>query len=281
MGADPPARRRALEAVLAAVLALAAAACTFLLCGHPEFRPPPRRLPAHRRRRLRTGDLLLCRTSNTDFRLSTALTGALYSHVSVIISARDAYRSPLRARHPLVFESNSTGHTPYPDLATGTAHGGWQLHPLHLRLHEYSRRGGWAAVRQLRGGRSLSARLDMVLPGAGAGAGGERRRPDPRAQRFPSGLRMARTAGALSVRDRLGLRGGGGAGGAAADREQDLCCSAFVAHWLQLNKVIQPSVPLHHIYPQMFARVGRTRRGLDTRLGLLDPYSFDPPCVLA
>ena len=250
--------------VLLVLLALGSPVWLGLECAHPSFRPPRRVLLPRVVRRLRTGDLLLCRTANEDFRLSTAATGAHYSHVGVVVGADDAFIA-LGVREPLVLESCCRGHTPYPDLATGERREGWQTHPLSRRVHEYRRRGGWATVRRLRGGGPLRARL------------GELGR-DARTGLFPSGLQMLRAAGLRSVCDRW-------PGCPWKPRRRlvtrALCCSVFVARWYRENGVLDlaPGLPLQWVYPQMFGR-GSARRALDRRLPLRGGFSFDPPASL-
>ena len=70
-----------LKVLAALLLALAVYAFTW---GPPAVHPPTTTASY---RSLRTGDMLLCRTGATGFRLSTAFTGAHYSHVGIILAA--------------------------------------------------------------------------------------------------------------------------------------------------------------------------------------------------
>ncbi len=238
-----------LKVLAALLLALAVYAFTW---GPPAAHPPTSTASY---RSLRTGDMLLCRTGAAGFRLSTAFTGAHYSHVGIILAAHETTLGV-----PLVLESHCHPHTPYPDLVTGTVRPGWQLHVLSRRVQEYADLNhGWSAVRRLRGGPPLPPLLELLR--------------SPRRGRFPGGADMLLSAGLRSLRDRwVGERC---EAGAALERHPDeLCCSAFAALWYRTAGVMRPRLPLTAVYPHMFLND-------DPRLGLQAPFRFDPPALLA
>jgi hypothetical protein len=237
-----------LRLLLALLLAAAVYATTW---GPPIVHPPTTQYHGA----FRTGDMLLCRTGAADFRLSTAFTGAHYSHVGIILATES---TPLGV--PLVLESHCHPHTPYPDLVTGIARQGWQLHVLSRRVQEYDDlHHGWSVVRRLRGGPPLPPLLELLA--------------SPRRGRFPGGADMLLSAGLRSLRDRWG--GERCEAGAALERRPDeLCCSAFVALWYRTSGVMRPQLPLTAVYPHMFVKD-------DSRLGLQPPFRFDPPALLA
>lgn len=199
-----------------------------------------------------TGDLLLFRTGQADFRLNAAITRVVISHVGIAISAKDAWRDFGHAA-PLVLECHSRCKSQLPDLRHGGRRAGVQLHALEHRLEEYMRMGGTVGVRRLQGP-PLRIKPEDV----------------PEQDTFPSDWHMTLSGGFQILRDRYGLR-------KLRPKVLDtLFCSPFVAHMYRRLRVLDRcNMPEQLVYPdQFFDATGGC--GIDARLVMAPEYHFDP-----
>ena len=201
---------------------------------------------------VRTGDLLLFRTGQQDFRVSSVLTRVVISHVGIAISAKDAWRDFGHAA-PLVLECHGRCKSKLPDIRHGGRRAGVQLHALEHRIEDYARMGGTVGVRRLRGP-PLRIKPEDV----------------PEQDTFPSDWHMTLSGGFQMLRDRYGLRG-------LRPKVLDtLFCSPFVAHmYLRVRVLERCDMPEQLVYPdQFFDATGGC--GLDARLVMAPAYHFDP-----
>ena len=76
-----------------------------------------------RARAWKTGDMILFRTTDPLFRLSTVITQAEFSHIGVVVAPPDS-------EYPMIIESLAKGHHASADLWTGRVKDGPQLQPL-------------------------------------------------------------------------------------------------------------------------------------------------------
>ena len=115
-------------------------------------------IPARAPRRLavprawRTGDMILFRTTDVIFRLSSIITRSEFSHIGVVVA-------PPAAPAPMIIESLDAGHHSMPDLWTGRVKAG--PYPLRTPAGVPPARGGYAVVR-LHAPGSRAAALDRV-----------------------------------------------------------------------------------------------------------------------
>ena len=206
-----------------------------------------------RARAWKTGDMILFRTTDPLFRLSTVITQAEFSHIGVVVAPPDS-------EYPMIIESLAKGHHASADLWTGRVKDGPQLQPLLKRIREYrEKRGGYAVVRRLRGGAVRPRMLPRIRQFALS------------VPRFPTYGQMMQSAGLSMVRDMY----------AdvipppppAAVPPDTICCSAVVAQCYAMWGVMRPTVQNDFIYPRMFEVCERENR-VHPALGLRDPYRF-------
>ena len=221
-------------------------------------------IPARAPRRLavprawRTGDMILFRTTDVIFRLSSIITRSEFSHIGVVVA-------PPAAPAPMIIESLDAGHHSMPDLWTGRVKAGPQLHPLHARLREYRRRrGGYAVVRRLHapGFRPGPAALDRV------------RRFALSVPHFPTLQQLIQSAG-LAMLAETYSPAIVPVPPPQAVAPDSICCSALVAQCYLMWGLLRPTVACDFIYPKMFAH-GESEGTVHPALGLRPGCRFAP-----
>ena len=204
-----------------------------------------------------TGDVVLFRTTDVLFKLSSCIMQGEFSHIGVVLA-------PPHCRAPMLIESLSMGHHALRDTWTGDVKGGPQLHPLMPRLREYqARRGGYQVVRRIRGPPIRNGALARI-----------REFCTHSAPHFPSHPDVFMSAGMAQLRDTypphlfpLPLP--------QTVPPTTICCSSIVAQCFLMWGVMRPTVPCAFVYPRMFDD-RKHPNGIHDDLGLQPGYSFSP-----
>ena len=200
-----------------------------------------------------TGDMILFRTTDPIFRLSTIITQAEFSHIGVVVAPPDS-------EYPMIIESLAKGHHACADLWTGRVKDGPQLHPLLKRIREYKeKRGGYAVVRRLRGGTVRPGMLPRIRQFALS------------VPRFPTYGQMVQSAGLAMICDMY--EGLIPLPPPTAVPAETICCSALVAQCYAMWGVMRPTVLNDFIYPRMFEVCERENKVHPT-LRVRNPFWF-------
>ena len=207
----------------------------------------------------RTGDMILFRTTDVVFRLSSIITRSEFSHIGVVVA-------PPVAPAPMIIESLDMDHHDSVDVWTGRVKAGPQLHPLRARLREYRRRrGGYAVVRRLRG-------RDATAPPLGPAALERARQFCLSVPRFPTVPQLVQSAGTAMLAEMYSPNIVPLPPPQAVPPDR-ICCSAVVAQCYLMWGIMRPTVACDFIYPKMFAQ-GEDDGTVHPKLGLRPGYSF-------